>query len=508
MTRTKKTINQIQFGDFQTPPLLARQICNLLQQLAINPVAILEPTCGQGNLLLAALETFPQVTKVVGLDINAGYIAMLQGSVAAQQIHDKVIATHGDFFVTQWRSVCDNLPEPLLVIGNPPWVTNAELATLDSENLPQKTNFQQFSGLQAVTGNSNFDISEWMLIHLLEQLQGHRATIAMLCKTSVARRVLTFAWKNQLTVGNAMIFYIDAKRYFDAAVDACLLVCFPFQIVENSSCMIYSDLDLCSTQSVVGYVDNRLVANIAFYQKTSYLQGQSPYQWRSGIKHDCAKILELTRQGNLYYNGFDKSYHLEEQYLYPLLKGSHIAHTEQPVPSRWLLTTQMKVGADTQIIRATAPQTWSYLEQYSALFEQRKSAIYHKQPRFAIFGIGDYSFAPWKVAIASLYKKLHFATVGPYANKPVLFDDTCYFIACTSATEAQLLTDLLNSELAQKFFAAFIFWDAKRPITTAILNQLDLLRLAEELGQLNALQQARATARFAPSTDLQLSLFN
>lgn len=508
MSRARKTTNQVEFGDFQTPPRLAYQICNLLHQLPINPAAILEPTCGQGNLLLAAVETFPQVAKAVGLDINASYITTLQDSVAAQQIQGKVIATRGDFFVTQWQRVFDELPEPLLVIGNPPWVTNAELAILNSQNLPQKTNFQQFSGLNAVTGKSNFDISEWMLIHLLEQLQGRMATIAMLCKTSVARRLLAFAWKNQLAVGKAMIFHIDAQEYFSAAVDACLLVCFPCQSVENPSCQIYSDLNLYSIKSVLGYADNRLLANLDSYQETRHLQGQSPYPWRSGIKHDCAKILELTRQGNLYYNGFDKSFKLEQQYLYPLLKGSHIAHTDRPVPSRWLLTTQTRVGEDTQIIRTIAPQTWSYLEQYGYLFDQRKSAIYHNQPRFALFGIGDYSFAPWKVAIASLYKKLHFVAVGPYANKPVVFDDTCYFIACTNAVEAQLLAQILNSELAKKFFASFIFWDAKRPITTAILNQLDLLHLAEELGQLVALQQTRIVPRWTSSADLQLSLFD
>ena len=47
-----------------------------------------------------------------------------------------------------------------------------------------------------MTGKSNFDISEWMLIRLLEALQGRRATIAMLCKTATARKVLRHAWLN------------------------------------------------------------------------------------------------------------------------------------------------------------------------------------------------------------------------------------------------------------------------------------------------------------------------
>lgn len=64
-----------------------------------------------------------------------------------------------------------------------------------------------------------------------------------------------------------------------------------------------------------------------------------------------------------------------------------------------------------------------------------------------------------------------------------MLDDTCYFIACKTESEAVLLEQLLNSKIAQEFFSAFIFWDAKRPITASILNRLDLFKLADELGK-------------------------
>ena len=46
----------------------------------------------------------------------------------------------------------------ILILGNPPWVTNSELSSLNSNNLPKKTNFKELNGLDAITGKGNFDI--------------------------------------------------------------------------------------------------------------------------------------------------------------------------------------------------------------------------------------------------------------------------------------------------------------------------------------------------------------
>src|SRR5205823_12751744 len=40
---------------------------------------------------------------------------------------------------------------PLLVVGNPPWVTNSELGLLGSNNLPHKKNLKGLRGIEART---------------------------------------------------------------------------------------------------------------------------------------------------------------------------------------------------------------------------------------------------------------------------------------------------------------------------------------------------------------------
>jgi hypothetical protein len=372
--------------------------------------------------------------------------------------------------------------DPILVVGNPPWVTNSALGALRSSNLPTKSNFQNHTGLEALTGKSNFDISEWMLIMLLGVLTGRRATLAMLCKTAVARKVLLHAWKNDISLSGAEIHPIDAAASFGAAVDACLLVCSLSPVSHNRDCRVYRHLGDTNPVATFGYHDNQLVADVSAYERWKHLGGEEIYKWRSGVKHDCSKVMELWKQGNQLRNGFDEVIDIENVYVFPMLKSSEITNGIGKEPTRWMLVTQKALGDETSVISVVAPKTWLYLQNHGHLLDRRASSIYRNRPRFSVFGVGDYTFAPWKVCISGFYKDIQFATVGPYRGKPVVLDDTSYFVACRSEQEASYIAYLLNSGPAREFFSGFVFWDAKRPITIAMLRRLDLSVLAHELG--------------------------
>ena len=125
-------------------------------------------------------------------------------------------------------------------------------------------------------------------------------------------------------------------------------------------------------------------------------------------------------------------------------------------------------------LAGAAPRLWGYLQAHSASFSKRRSSIYHGKPPFAIFGIGPYSFAPFKVAIAALYKDPRFRALGPRDGKPMMLDDTCYFLPCSSAPEAAVLTALCNDPIAIAFLRSASFRTAKRPLTKALLQRMDL----------------------------------
>lgn len=484
-----------EFGDFQTPSILAERVCTLLADTGYQPTSLLEPTCGVGNFLIAALDRFPLVNFGLGLDINKEYLQRLSEKISAKPYNDKVKLLHENFFHVDWSRLLRNLTEPILVVGNPPWVTNSTLGSIGSANLPRKSNFQKFNGLEAITGKSNFDISEWMIVKLLESLNGRRAIVAVLCKTAVARKVLTHAWKNDFSLSDSQIHPIDALEFFGAAVDACLLVCRLSATGRNKNCEIYRDLGHSDVSSTFGYHDGLLISDIAAYERWKRLSGNEIYKWRSGVKHDCSKVMELRKEGERYRNGLDDLVELEDDYVFPMLKSSEITNGRSKTPARWMLLTQKAVGDETSVIGIIAPKTWRYLLDQSHLLDRRAGSIYRNRPRFSIFGVGDYTFAPWKVAISGFYKQWNFATVGPYEGKPVVLDDTSYFLACESEEEARFIAGLLNSSPAREFYSSFTFWDSKRPITIDTLKKLDLSLLSAELGCTAEFDRFRAKKR-------------
>jgi hypothetical protein len=143
-----------------------------------------------------------------------------------------------------------------------------------------------------------------------------------------------------------------------------------------------------------------------------------------------------------------------------------------------VIIPQTKVGEDTKYIKTKYPKTWDYLCSYMKNFETRKSSIYKNKPPFSIFSIGAYSFQPIKIAISGLYKRLSFQLLLPQDDKCVMVDDTCNFISCNMESEAEIIYSLLMSRESIEYFNSIIFWDSKRPITTDVLNSLDLQKIA------------------------------
>jgi hypothetical protein len=468
----------VEFGDFQTPVSLARSATEALKRAGIKPLSILEPTCGKGAFLAAAAAAFPDAGIIIGVDINAEHLASASGHVR----HDgRIRVQSGDFFTTTWDAVLDQGCDPWLILGNPPWVTNSRLGALDSRNLPEKSNHQGLTGIEALTGKSNFDISEWMLLRYLEWLEHRRGAIGVLCKTAVARKVLLAAWKRDYPIKQARMHRIDAAAEFGVAVDACLLVIETDGQNRSNSCELFDKLEDKSPSRVLAYQQGHLVNDAKAFERSRDLLGpEDSYVWRSGIKHDCARIMELKPSGAAFVNGLGETVSLESRFLFPLLKSSDVGNGRTH-PRAMMLVPQQSVGQDTADLERQAPLTWSYLQRHRALLEKRASSIYRNKPPFSIFGVGPYSFSPWKIAISGFYKKIRFVRVCPVDGLPVVFDDTVYFLPCSSKDEADFLFAVLTSEAAADFFRAMISWDEKRPVTVEMLRRLSIEKLAKKL---------------------------
>ena len=152
-------------------------------------------------------------------------------------------------------------------------------------------------------------------------------------------------------MGESAIYGIDSDRHFDAAVDAVLLVVHFRQTAGKFEANFYDRLSNEAARRTIGFEDGALLADVAAYQRWKRLCGDGPLKWRSGIKHDCAKVMELCREGGRYRNGLGELVELEGLYLYPMLKSSAVARREPQTEGRFMLVTQTAVQDKTEDIR-------------------------------------------------------------------------------------------------------------------------------------------------------------
>ena len=472
------------YGDFQTNKNLANNIAKQLLKSNISPEIIIEPTCGKGNFIIASLLNFKSIKKVFGIEIYKPYVWETKFNILDYYLSNpdnhkpEITITHCSIFDFDFKDISNQNPnDKFLIIGNPPWVTNSKLGSLNSSNLPKKSNIKNQNGLDAMTGKSNFDIAEYITLMLLDSFQTQNGYLAFLIKNTVIKNIVYDQINKNYRIGEIEKYLIDSKKEFNVSVEASLLYC---QLNSNPAynCDEY-DFYTGEKKLSFGWLNSKFVSNIADYTATKELDGVCPFEWRQGIKHDCSSIMELERVNGHFVNSQSDEIILEEDLVYGFLKSSDLKNTVINSTRKHTIITQTKVGQETSYIQHLYPETYTYLKNNISKFQARKSSIYNGKPLFSIFGIGDYSFKPFKVAISALYKTYHFTLVLPQNDKPVMLDDTCYFIGFDKIEYAVYSIILLNSKVTEEFLKSITFSDAKRVFTKDILMRLDLLFLAK-----------------------------
>lgn len=486
--------DRAEYGDFQTNKDLANKVAKHLAKRDISPEIIIEPTCGKGNFIIASLSNFKAIKKVFGVEIYKPYVWETKFSILdfflsnSDSNKPEITITHCSIFDFDFKIISKQYPtEKLLIIGNPPWVTNSKLGSLNSSNLPQKSNFKNQNGLDAMTGKGNFDIAEYITLMLLDAFQTHNGYLALLVKNSVVKNIVFDQKDKKYRVGEIEKYCIDSKKEFNVSVEASLVYC-QLNSLPSFEC---NEFDFYSLEKRLsfGWLNTKFVSNLADYNVTKEIDGVCPFEWRQGIKHDCSAIMELERVNGYFVNNQSDEIKLEEDLVYGLLKSSDLKNAVIKSTRKHTIVTQTKVGQETSYIQHLYPETYSYLKKNISNFQARKSSIYNGKPLFSIFGIGDYSFKPFKVAISGLYKTYHFTLVLPQNEKPVMLDDTCYFIGFDKIEYAVYAIILLNSKTTEAFLKSITFSDAKRVFTKDLLMRLDLLNLAKLISRIEIEEQ-------------------
>lgn len=472
-----------EYGDWQTHYAFALSVCRKLKAQGVSPQVIVEPTCGKGNFILAALEVFDEIEVVYGVEIFKPYIAELEKTLSArdEQSHSvRVELIHENVFNFDFRSIkVATKGKRVLVLGNPPWVTNSKLGEISSDNLPSKMNFKNVKGLDAMTGKGNFDIAESICYHLFETFASEDTTVALLVKTSVVKNILFEQLRRRYPISSITQQDFDAKREFGVAVSAALMTIRFHERTYAETCSV-SDFYSGQYLRTMGWTEGKFVSDLNAYTENAFLDGTSPISWRSGIKHDCARVMELTKGEDCYFNKEGERVDIEDDLVYPLVKSSDIGEENISTTRRYVIVPQHRVGEDTAYLKTSYPKTYRYLSSHIDDFRKRKSSIYASASDFSIFGIGDYSFKPYKVAISGLYKHTTFTIVMPVEGKPAMLDDTCYSIGFDTLEEAEAAKSVLNSPNVQAFIRSLMFQDTKRVITKDLLMRIDLYAAIDE----------------------------
>ncbi|MDF1865713.1 MAG: hypothetical protein P1U70_12825 [Saprospiraceae bacterium] len=467
-----------EYGDFQTNRNLAGQVTEYAFRKNENIEFVLEPTCGKGNFIIASLSQFKRLRKVVGVEIYKPYVWKTKFGILTYYLDNpnglkpEIDIIHGNAFEFDYSALANSTKHlKTLVIGNPPWVTNSELGSIDSKNLPSKSNFKKHRGLDAMTGKGNFDIGEYISYTMLQCFDKHDGLFSFLIKNSVVKNLIHDQKRNRFRIGSPEKLNIDSKMEFNVSVSACLFLA-NLNSGPDHTC---KELDFYSQKlnTVFGWYNDKFVSSIEDYDESCVVDGKSIFTWRSGVKHDCSKVMELKKVDGSFINGLGEEVKLENDLVFGLLKSSDLKEDRTSLFRKVTIITQSKIGEDTKYIKEKFPLTYKYLNNHKAFFEKRKSSIYKDKPAFSIFGIGEYSFAKYKVAVSGLYKTSHFTLISPDDTKPIMLDDTCYFIGFDNLKMAQIAHFLVNSDLVQKFLKSIIFSDAKRAINKDTLMRID-----------------------------------
>lgn len=506
-----------EYGDFQTNTELANKVAFHLTTKNVSPEIVIEPTCGKGNFIVASLKHFSTVKKVFGIEIYKPYVWESKFNIIDFCLNNptenkpEISIIHSSVFDFDFKTIAkENNTKEILIIGNPPWVTNSKLGSLNSSNLPKKTNFKNHNGLDAMTGKGNFDIAEYITLMMIETFQHQKGNIALLVKNSVIKNIVFDQFSKKHSISDIEKHCIDSKKEFNVSVEAALFYC---KLNSNPTfdCAEFDFYNNSNTKLNFGWLSDKFVSNIDTYSNAKQIDGKCPFEWRQGIKHDCSSIMELDKVNGHFVNGLKEEIKLESDLVYGILKSSDLKNTVIKETRKHTIVTQRKVGQETNYIKYDFPKTYQYLSEHQDVFNARKSSIYNNKPPFSIFGVGDYSFKPYKVAISGLYKTFHFTLVLPQNEKPVMLDDTCYMLGFDRLEFAVYSLILLNSETTMQFLQSITFADAKRTFTKDVLMRIDLLELAQTIDKSelqNELNYINETYNFNLTLDLWCDFIN
>jgi len=153
---------------------------------------------------------------------------------------------------------------------------------------------------------------------------------------------------------------------------------------------------------------------------------------------------------------------LEDELVYPLLRGRDLRRWAHGSPLGVLMpqdSSKRSLPMRVSEMKTDYPLTWRYLKQFESLLRGCGILQQFYDPRndpfYALYNVGEYTYAPWKVLWRQVSNSLDTVVVGKQrvdsqsGPKPVIPDHSLCSISFMSAAEAHYVAALLNSVISR-----------------------------------------------------------
>jgi hypothetical protein len=380
------------------------------------------------------------------------------------------------------------------LVGNPPWIPwerlSEALKTAWRETYVSELGLQPHTGVEARLGHSNDDVSVPYAFTCIHRYLGTGGRAAFVLKRDIVRGPAGAVLRRS-RVGDrplrltAIHDFGTLSPFPDASSGAALYVFtaddaptmpIPTKLwrAEDRVASFASAAQLRETATVE---ETELVALDESDRTSAWVRadlardalGECRHEIRHGLKDDAAAVFGLDRADLA---------SIETERVFPYLRSRHVGkyglsgHDLRLVPAD-------RAGEDNEAwLREQCPDTYAYLDAHRETLLDRSSTWLDTGPFYTGFGLGPYTWAPYKIVWCRLGFKPDFAVASTRSDpdlgeKLVVPGDHYMFVATDDRQAAHFLCALLNSTPYQRTLRTLAS-GGKASLSKSVVSELAL----------------------------------
>lgn len=406
-------------GIFFTSEHLVSEILTFFDFSTIHRV--IDSAAGSGNFLIPIAEKYPHI-ECYGIEKHP---EVFNKSKKLLQRYSRIHYFQGDILTDSFH-----IPPCDLYLGNPPFINFTDLPEDYRKRI--RPLWQKYlnipGGFSLLLGSSRADISQLIFQKTLEDYLTPGGQLGVILPDSLLwgdssmggfQQTLDFSIKQLKETPNQNAFDGTNRSSFYLIGTRGEKTEYPLPFFRNNGTKEY------------------ITPHKGKWQISGSIQQQSPEHWRG--HYQARQGLNTLGANKVFF--FKEKPPLEDELLHPLLRSSDVFRWGSAPRSWCLLPYRDGKLLARESLAAEYPASWAYLQSHQPLLEQRKSRFAQKNWQ-ALFGIGAYSFAPFRVTWRALgARKMEAAVISRgMANQSM----HC-FIPVVNQEEAFYLAGILNS---------------------------------------------------------------